>query len=306
LKKRDEQGDRFKKGAGGAASRDPATLFTENLPLIRRASRHAARRGFLGPDDADDFVSEICLKIVAQDYAVLRAFEAKSSLSTYLTSVINRAFSDFQIKRWGRWRPSAMAKHLGPLAEELERLVHHDERTFEEACDILATSGHLVDRKEAESLLARLPVRVRRRVVDADHLADLPAACGDPDAGLLAEERFETARRAEKHLPEALARLSADDRLLVKLAFSEGLPISAIARALHQNQRRLYRRLEWCKRVLRAHLEGCGLEPSSVRGILGDPAIRMEIPELRAEAAETSPTSPSHSSEVDPVGADTT
>ncbi|HET8947793.1 MAG TPA: sigma-70 family RNA polymerase sigma factor [Candidatus Polarisedimenticolia bacterium] len=304
MKQRDEVGGRFERRAGPGAPRDPAALFTENLPLIARAARHAARRGFLGADEIEDFVSEVYVKILDQDYAVLRAFEGKSSLSTYLTSVIMRAFSDFQIRRWGRWRPSALAKHLGPLAEELERLVQHDDRTLEEACAILETSGHQVDRKEAESLLVRLPVRFRRRLVDADHLAELPAVSGDPEAGLRAEEHLETARRAEKHLAEALARLSPEDRLLVKLAFSVSLTVSAIARTLKQNQRRLFRRLESCKKVLRAHLERCGLDASSVRVILGDPAVRMDLPELRTEGVETSPAGPSHSSEVDPVGAD--
>jgi RNA polymerase sigma factor (sigma-70 family) len=305
LKLRNEEGGgRFKRRADAAARPHPATLFTDNLPFIQKAARHVARRGFLGAEEIEDFVSAVCLKIVDQDYAVLRSFEGKSSLTTYLTSVILRAFSDDRIKRWGRWRPSAMAKHLGPLAEELERLVHHDDRSVEEACAILEASGQSIDRSQAESLLARLPVRFRRRVVDAGRLAEMPARSGDPDAGLLAEERRGTAQRVEKHLAEALARLTPDDRLLVKLAYCRGLSVSAIARTLGRNQRRLYRRLEWCKKAMRTYLEACGLEKSSVQAILGDPALRMDVTELRPEGAGKPAASPSHSSEVDPVGAD--
>lgn len=250
-------------------------------------------------------MSEVHLKLVDDDYAVLRRFEGRSSLSTYLISVIQRAFFDFQIKRWGRWRPSAMARHLGPLAVELERLVHHEERSLDETCAILeVASGRPVDRQQLSSMLAQLPVRLHRRTVGTERLAEVPAPFGDADTGLVAAERQETARRAEKHLAEALASLAPDDRLIVRLAFVKGLTISAIAKMLGLNRRRLYRVLTRCLGTMRAHLEACGLAASTVAGVLGDPAVRIDVAEMKPADMETRKDGPSHSAGAGPVGAD--
>ena len=40
---------------------------------------------------------------------VLRKFEVRSSLRTYLTVVVNRMYIDGRVKQWGKWRPSAIA-----------------------------------------------------------------------------------------------------------------------------------------------------------------------------------------------------
>jgi hypothetical protein len=55
------------------------------------------------------------LKLIENDYRILRSFEGLASLGTYLTTVIARLFLDFQIHEWGRWRPSAAATRLGPF-----------------------------------------------------------------------------------------------------------------------------------------------------------------------------------------------
>ena len=55
--------------------------------------------------------------------------------------------------------------------------------------------------------------------------------------------------------------LSDLDRLILRLRFQDGLAVADIARALHLDQKPLYRRFEELLRRLRAALEAAGIDP---------------------------------------------
>jgi RNA polymerase sigma factor (sigma-70 family) len=84
----------------------PEDLFTANVPLIERLSRFVCREARMNPADADDFVSHVMLKLVNDDYAVLRKFEGRCQLSSFLIVVVRRALSDFLARERGKYRPS--------------------------------------------------------------------------------------------------------------------------------------------------------------------------------------------------------
>lgn len=247
-------------------------LFTANIDLIRRVVRHIASRRYLSHQDVEDFEAEVHLKLIADDYAVLRSFEERSALSTYLVTVIQHAFLDFQVRRWGRWRPSSAARRLGPLAVELERLMHHEGRSFEEACAVLSSSqGRPVDLARLSKIVEVLPARpAMKRAAGVEILMDLPSPAGGPDTDIRERERQEMLRRAEKLLGEALGQLSPEDRMLVMLHFVDGLTVAKIAANLGLDQRRLYRSIERCLASMRAYLESHGLQPAIIKDLIGD------------------------------------
>ncbi len=78
--------------------------------------------------------------MIDDDYAILRKFQNRSTLWTYLAAVIERMSLDFCADKWGRWRPSAMAERLGPVAVVLERLVNRDSHSVDEALEMLKTN----------------------------------------------------------------------------------------------------------------------------------------------------------------------
>ena len=85
-------------------------LFLSQLAVIERVIAWVcARRGLRGAD-AEDFGSLVKHRLIEQDYEVLAKFEGRSSLKTYLAAVINRLYLDFQVQRFGKWRPSAQAR----------------------------------------------------------------------------------------------------------------------------------------------------------------------------------------------------
>src|SRR5262245_36787654 len=98
-------------------------LFLASLPVIDDTTRQVCRRHHMSAAEAEDFRSDVRLHFIERDYEVLRRFEGRSSLATYVNVVIQRLALDFRNHHWGRWRPSADAKRIGPSAILLERLV---------------------------------------------------------------------------------------------------------------------------------------------------------------------------------------
>src|SRR5262245_34415390 len=107
--------------------------FLNHLTLVDRTAGLLARRSGIHGDDVEDFKSWVRLRLVENDYEVLRRFRGEGTLHTYLTVVIALLARDYRYAHWGRWRPSAAARRLGPLAVRLETLVHRDGRTLSQA-----------------------------------------------------------------------------------------------------------------------------------------------------------------------------
>src|SRR5689334_6294840 len=120
---------------------EPSELLLQNLAMIQQIILTVCRRNGLDPDETDEFAGVVRLRLVEDDYAVLRAFRGRSTLKTYLTAVIMRLLLDHRRQEWGKWRNTALAERLGDAAMELERLLHRDERPLEEALSI-AGSRH--------------------------------------------------------------------------------------------------------------------------------------------------------------------
>jgi RNA polymerase sigma factor (sigma-70 family) len=247
--------------------------FLENLSAIERIVAALCRRHGLSGDNAAEFASWVKLRLVENDYAVLAKFRGESSLTTYLTVVIAMLFRDYRVEHWGRWRPSAAALRHGPVAVRLERLVRRDGYSLDQAGQLLRTSGEttLSDRELAK-LLAELPARgpLRPSEIGAEPLADLPAAIGADDS--VVREQAQADRRAtDEALNRALGHLRAEDQLIVRMRFWEGLSVADVARGLGLPQKPLYRRIEHALSELRRHLEAAGVSRERAREILSEP-----------------------------------
>ena len=247
-------------------------LFLDNLRHIERIIEALSRRHGLHGDDADDFSSWAKMKLVEDDYAVLRKFRGESSIQTYLTVVIAMLFREYRVAQWGRWRPSAAAQRLGSLAVRLETLVHRDGYRLEEAGELLRTKGEttLSDRELAE-LLAELPPRTPLRPVRVgdEPLVDTPAD-SRADERVVGEEADRERTAAERALADALARLPTEDRLILRMRFWEELSVADIARGLAVPQKPLYRRIERALVQLRGILETHGITRGWVRAMLDE------------------------------------
>jgi RNA polymerase sigma factor for flagellar operon FliA len=242
-------------------------LFLSELALIERIIAWVCARRCLRGPDGEDFSSTVKLRLIENDYEILGRFEGRSSLKTYLTVVVNRLYLDYQTQRFGKWRPSAEARRLGPVALRLEALLYRDGLTFEEARGVLQTDFQVPESREAlHELSLKLPRRISRRA-DASTEQELPATAGGHSSVERAERQI-LAERTFLVLRKALGRLPARDRIVLRLHVEGGLSVADVARALGEEQKALYRRRDAAFKQLRVDLEAEGIGCGDARELL--------------------------------------
>jgi RNA polymerase sigma factor (sigma-70 family) len=252
-------------------------LFESHLPLVERLLRSVCRRNAFPPDESEEFASWAKLRLIDGDYAVFRKFEGRSSLPTYLATVVANLFRDYRIHRWGKWRPSAEARRLGTVAVQLETLTSRDGRSLAEAIAVLRTNfGVTRPAAELEALAARLPARAPRRF-EGEEVIERLRAPEAADEGVREGERRALAARAETAVSRALGGLEPEERLLLKLRFADGLAVVDIARLLGVPAKPLYGRLERALAGVRRDVERAGLAASEVLALLGWSGLDLAI-----------------------------
>jgi RNA polymerase sigma factor for flagellar operon FliA len=263
-------------------------LFLSQLAVIDRViSWVCARRGLHGAD-AEDFAQVAKARLIENDYEVLGKFQGRSSLKTYLTAVVSRMYLDFQVQRFGKWRPSAEARRIGPLALRLEQLLHRDGLTLDEACGVLLSDPRTQTTSDAvHDISRRLPYRPGRR----PQASTSEPSRHDGAASVERAERQALADRIFCLIRRSLAALPARERLFMRLHLESGLTVAEVSRPLGFEQKALYRRKEDVLKKLRADLEAEGIGAHDASELLAT---------LDWDAALTGPCEPPEPAQVRP------
>jgi RNA polymerase sigma factor for flagellar operon FliA len=240
-------------------------LFAEQLPVIERAVSHVARRNALSPNEAEEFGSWARVRLMDRDFAILGKFRERSSISTYLATVLGNLYHDYRNHIWGKWRASAAAERLGPIAMLLEKLVWRDGYGFREAIGVMRSRGVTLTDMELARMYREIPTRAGDREVSLDDVDPIALADDSLAAAPSAEERELLVRAVES----AVEQLSNEDKLITRMRFWDGRTVAEIARALCLEQRPLYRRIEAIKDRLRETLMRSGIDDARAREILG-------------------------------------
>ncbi len=251
--------------------RDLEALFLENLGTIERIAFSICRRHGLTHEDTEDFASSVKARLVESGYAALGKFRGDSALTTYLAVVIAMAFRDYRAQRWGRWRPSAVARTCGPLAVRLETLVYRDGLSFDQAVATLRAAGvSNMSPRELAAMFARFPRRAPLRPVEVgpESLVTTATEYGADD---LVSSRLENDDRiaVEAALTRSLEKLPAEERLMLRMHYWEKLSVADVARALGLPQKSLYRRIERALATLRTQLEASGISKEQTHSLVG-------------------------------------
>lgn len=247
---------------------DSQDLLRANLPMVERLVRFVCQRARVVGADVDDFDSTVKLALIENDYAVLRAWEGRSSLATYLTVVIQRLLADERFRTLGRFRPSTEAKRIGDDGVMIETLLHRDARSVAEAAEIAKLPA-----AEVEAIAARLPERpAPPRLVALPDDVDVAARDRADDY-----ELRELSDRAGAAIRRAIESLPVRDRMLVRLRFIRKMSIADIARILQVPQRPLYRRLEHVLVIMRRALADAGIDAGSAEELIGSAAVALDF-----------------------------
>ena len=232
------------------------SVSPSDFSLLCEVIRQVARHGGLPADDAEDFSQHVHLRLLEKNYAPLAMFAGQSSFRTYLTVVVKRLLLDWRNARFGKWRPSAIAQRLGPVAVELDRLMTRDGHDRHQAIAMLEARPSSLGADQLHAIAGQLPPRRRVQVIATDDLEPLSiGGFADPvEAEQSASEKrqlLRALRRACRSLPEA-------DRRLLHLRFEKRLSVAAIAELLGEPAKPLYRQLERIVKTLRRSLQDAG------------------------------------------------
>ena len=290
---------------GGSSPRPPASLptsaklaggvsdeqrFLEALPVIDDVAAQVCRRHRLSYNEADDFKAEVRVHFFDRNYEVLRKFEGRCALATYVNVVAQRLFFDWRNKNWGRWRPSTEARRLGPTAVLIERYVIRDGWTIDQTIEALR-ANHQTElddtlRAFCDTLSSRRP---SRRLVAEEDAAEIANPGPGADANVVKAERDFLAKRVQAALERARQGLPPMQQLLVKMRFEDGVAISDIARALHLEQRPLYRTIERVMQSLRAAMEAEGISRADIEALLDAPTVEWSETDNKPDTGSTTP-----------------
>jgi len=276
----DERSPRVRAASARPASAlDPEPAYLQHLASMERIAALTARRSHLTSDETMEFVQIVRVKLLENDYGIIRKFEGRSSLSTYLTTVIGRLFHQWRVEQWGKWRPSAQARRLGEKAITLERLLSRDGLSFSEAVTLL-TQGHPQSYSvaELEAIYIRLPLRKPRPVFLSDEhvLAELPGE-DSAEERVRAGERELALRSAAAGLDRAIGDFSPEDRLILRLQFWNGRTVPEIVRILGLEPKKVYKRLARLFKALRRALEDAGIDQAAVGELMDRPALDLSL-----------------------------
>jgi RNA polymerase sigma factor (sigma-70 family) len=194
---------------------DARDLLIEHIDVVDRVIAFTCRRQRLEDAEAEDFASTVKLKLIENDYAIVRKFEHRSSFVTFLTIVVQRMLLDYRIALWGKWHPSAEAKRRGEIAVDLEKVLLRDGRTIEEAFAMLAPRDPSLTVEALKELAAHLPARPpKRKMVELEAAASISVAAPD-DTG---SDRHRTSARVSDVIRSFIDALPPDDRLICNCA----------------------------------------------------------------------------------------
>jgi RNA polymerase sigma factor (sigma-70 family) len=237
---------------------DPAwdAFLARYRRLIFAAIRHYAR----DYDDVMDVFARICEALREDDLRRLRGYvdepEHRARFSTWLVTVIRHITVDWFRERDGRRRLSALADKLPALRRRIFELIFRDHKSHVEAYELIRS-------REAPSLSFRefqSELRATYRAVTDGRQGQLLRELGvvptvemdhDPPEGDPPVSRAE--------LDNALACLSADDRVAVELYVLEEMPAEAVAKVLGlANAKAVYNRVYRALAAVRERLEQAG------------------------------------------------
>jgi DNA-directed RNA polymerase specialized sigma24 family protein len=239
-------------------------LLLDNLSLLENISALTARRFRMDPVEAEDFTSLVKLKMIEDDYRILRRYGGLSKLSSYLSTVVARLAIDYVENLASRWRPSAEARRLGPTALRIEELLVRDGLSLDEAIEILIANEKVaISRDELAAMAARLPARAAHTHASEAVLRSMAAEDGITDRELAKNDALD---RVLSVLRRVIDGLPQEDRLIITMLRDTTIP--EMARVLNTDQKKLYRRKNRLLDQLRASMEKEGIRSADVAELL--------------------------------------
>ena len=216
---------------------DYARLIVDHLPYIEKQCRRAAESpGSYRSDsdvdnEADYLLTEVIDHLKADDFKVLQDFRGDAKITTYLTSIISNLVVDIIRTRKGRSRAVERAKELGPVAEQLHKLVYGLGYSLADSHGhLVASHGIRESEDELRDMLQQIrgrdgithaataswPHKGREVLVDDEIEVIVPDPAKGADELLIDNQREQ---KSEQVIGTLLEGLSGEERFILRLRF---------------------------------------------------------------------------------------
>jgi len=80
-------------------------FFLTYLPTLERAVHVSATRCGLTGEEAEDLDAFVRLKLIEDDFRILRNYSGESTIESCIVAVVQRLALDYVNHRHGKWRP---------------------------------------------------------------------------------------------------------------------------------------------------------------------------------------------------------
>lgn len=244
---------------------DAEQLLVAHFDFVKTTTASICRRYSIFGDDAADVLGDVELRLVRDDYAALKQCRNWNNPKPFLRVLISRVALDWMVSQWGKWRPTALARRLGPAAVLLERLILRDGMSRDEAILIALNADELTEsREELMDFLAALPLAPRSHTVRLDDQVDVP---GVKSAGGSAatDESLSRLRQILDAMQDEVQRLGAQDKIIIKMKYFDGFKGRQIAETVRETEQWVFRCIYKVMKTIRTRLEARGIEWSEVR-----------------------------------------
>ncbi len=242
----------------------------------------AVRRFGRGPF-AEEAVLAVIDGLQADDWQRVRAFSGQSSFSTFVMAISTRLFEDFARKRYGRVRPPLWVRAFGGIWQKLFQALCLERLSVNDAVEVVHQRQVAAEKNAIETaayeLLARIPDCGMARGLEVTYEEEV--ALEDESLGTGPAGTFET--REQKELFRAIFQLvlgqeqggdgldllkkyhmvkislTAEEKLLLKLCYQDGLGVSAAGEMLGMTRFQAHGRMRRLLQRLQAEFQRCGL-----------------------------------------------
>jgi RNA polymerase sigma factor (sigma-70 family) len=241
----------------------PDAAWDRFLDRYRRLIFAAIRHYTQDYDDVMDVFAQVCAALREDGLRRLRSYTSqpvhRARFSTWLVTVVRNLTVDWFRHRDGRRRLSVVAQALPPLRRRIFEYVFLDQRSHIEAYELMrAREAPTLSFKEflGELRATYSAVTGGRRGRVLGELGGPPPPDNDP-----AESEATDIHETRHLLDQALATLSAPDRVAVELYVVEGLPAADVARILGlPTAKAVHNRVYRALAAIRSQLAQVGIE----------------------------------------------
>lgn len=218
------------------------------------------------------------------DWHRLKTYKGEASFKSYLTVLVVRLFEDFSRKRFGRVRPPAWVNSLGGIWPKLFVALCLERLGVEWAVEALHQRDGVPPKKTIEdaayTLLGRIPscgTHSSETTFDdstENHIAGNSSGTGDDNlyearesaqfiedifSAICGEDVEVDGRAVQFKYSRLTISLTAQERLLLKLHFQDGMNITEAGRMLDLNRFQVHGKMKRLMGRLRDEFERVGL-----------------------------------------------